>query len=330
MSINSIYNISFYNRNFSFNFKKDSSNHFYFPKLDKLSNISFLGNNSDPLSFEKFNHLRKEAQINSIFDLSKNFIQENFLGSGANSSVYKFSDDRLSSFAIKVDHTPFEKDDKFISKTIDEFYGMNFGQEIAKIGDRFRILKRINGTPHSISDWSNKINTNSPISKEESYSFLSSINLISKFPQNSFDDYAKQLKTLSDKGYKQDSINPNNILVDFDNQKLHIIDFFKADNEAHTNSRIDLINVLLDFSFFDKFYANLDDESKIELLNSSKEIVEKCNIASRKMGIIQDEETYLKYLTEVDKWFGIHLKHKGGDYRDRYDRLKNILPVVSQ
>ena len=190
-------------------------------------------------------------------------------------------------------------------------------------------MKKIEGNVHSIKDWSYKINGNIPVSKAEALQFVSSLYEIANFPQSSFDDYANQLKLLGENGYKQDSINPNNILVNSKQQKLHIIDTFKADNEAHVNSRLDLINVLLDFSFFDKFYEKLDKTGKEELLKSAQTIINKCNIASQKAGLPQDEKTYLTYLTEVDKWFGIHLVDKGGDYRTRYARMKELLPDIN-
>lgn len=290
-----------------------------------IGKTSFKGT-IDNYSFEEFNKARIKAGINTISDLEENIKEENLLGTGANSCVYSFNDKSLSKWAIKVDKTPFEPTSKSLfNKTDDEFEGINAGQEIAQSGDRYRILKKIEGNTHSIKDWSYKINGNIPISQTEALQFVSSLYEIANFPQSTFDDYANQLKILGDKGYKQDSINPNNILVNSQQQKLHIIDTFKADNEAHVNSRLDLINVLLDFSFFDQFYNQLDETGKTELLKSAQTIIEKCNIASKKANLPQDEATYLQYLKEVDKWFGIHLVEKGGDYRTRYERMKELI-----
>lgn len=290
-----------------------------------IGKTSFKGT-VDNYSFEEFNKARIKAGINTISDLEENIKEENLLGTGANSCVYSFNDKNLGKWAIKADKTPFEASSKLLfRKTNDEFEGINVGQEIAKSGDRYRILKKIEGNTHSLKDWSYKINGNIPISATESLQFVSSLYEIASFPQSTFDDYANQLKLLSDKGYKQDSINPNNILVNSKQQKLHIIDSFKADNESHVNSRLDLINVLLDFSFFDQIYNQLDETGKAELLKSAQTIINKCNIASKKANLPQDEKTYLKYLEEVDKWFGVHLVEKGGDYRYRYTQMKEII-----
>ena len=294
-----------------------------------LNMTSFKGK-TDDASFKEFDKARQLAGIHSLQELQANIKEENLLGTGANSSVYSFDNPSLDKWAIKEDKVPFKTSTKSLfEQTQDEFEGANLGQEIAKAGDRYRILKKIEGNVHSIKDWSYKINGNIPVSESEALQFVSSLYEIASFPQSTFDDYAEQLKLLGDNGYKQDSINPNNILVNSKKQKLHIIDTFKADNEAHVNSRIDLINVLLDFSFFDQFYGKLDTTGKAQLLKSAQTIIEKCNIASKKVGLPQDEATYLKYLTEVDKWFGIYLVEKGGDYRTRYDRMKELLPNIT-
>ena len=62
-------------------------------------------------------------------------------------------------------------------------------------------------------------------------------------PQTTFDQLAKDVKVLSDKGYKLDSINPNNLLVDEDKQQIHIIDYFKvksSEQHLYQNSCFDL------------------------------------------------------------------------------------------
>ena len=308
----------------------NSLNSYAAQNIAHIKLTSFKGK-TDEESFEEFNKARIKAGIYSIEDLKKNIRATNILGAGANSIVYSFNDKELSKWAIKVDKHPFYKPTQTLfEKSDDEFYGVNMGQEIAKAGDRYRILKKIDGKVHSLTNWSHKINSNIPISEAEALQFASSLYEIANFPQSTFDDYAQQLKLLGEKGYKQDSINPNNILIDSKKQKLHIIDSFRAVNETHVNSRIDLINVLLDFSFFDKFYEKLDKTGKEMLLKSAETIIEKCNIASSKNEIPQDEETYLKYLTEVDKWFGFYLVDKGGDYRTRYERMKKLLPNINE
>ncbi len=290
--------------------------------------LTFKGKENDPLSFENFNQKRIEAGLFNEEDFMENIKPENLLGTGLNSEVYSFSDSALEPWALKVDKKPNKtKEGAGLYRTKNEFGAQNMGQEIARIGDRFHILKKIEGTPHSLENWSAHINNNSIVTKEESKEFLNSIEKIAQFDEAAFDDYAKQLKTLGSKGYKMDSINPNNLLIDYENEKIHIIDFFKNADPSHINSRLDLTNCLLDFSFFDRFYEKLDEDDKQRLLDTGKTIIEKCNDAASKHNLPQDEDTYVNYLANVDKWFGWALVDIGGDYRTRFNRMKELLPL---
>lgn len=294
--------------------------------VNNRSLVSFKGLKEDKLGFENFDKARIEAGINSIEDLEENIKEENKLGEGLNSRVYSFDDPKLSQWAIKVDKDEFKNDSNKLFKPADDvFKGENFGQEIALAGTKYRILKKIDGDIHSIENWSNCVNNDSKVSLKQAQEFKSQLKRLSNLPQKTFDDYAHKLEFLQEQGWKQDSINPNNILIDYDKEEIYIIDSFKADNSNHTNSRLDLINVLLDFTLFNNFYDKLDQEGKQDLLNSARQIITKCDNAVEKTNLSTKDSTYMNYITEVDRWFGCHLIHKGGDYRERFNNLKNLL-----
>ncbi len=293
-----------------------------------LNIISFkgAGAKNDDLSFDNFDKMRKLASIETLDDLASNIKEENALGEGLNSRVYSFDDPRLSRWALKVDKNEFNNDsDELFTPTYDEFAGKNMGQEIAVAGNQYRILKKIDAEVHSIDNWSDHVNNDSKVTTAEAKEFLSQLKKVSDLPQETFDSYASRLELLQEKGYKQDSINPNNLLIDYKNQEIYIIDFYKADSPVHTNSRLDLINPLLDFSLFNNFYDKLDESERRDLIDSAREVIAKCNMAAKKTDLALDEKTYIDYITEVDKWFGCHLIHKGGDYRSRYNNLKALL-----
>lgn len=121
------------------------------------------------------------------------------------------------------------------------------------------------------------------------------------------------------------SINPNNLLVDYDKKQIHIIDSFKKASPLHINTRYDLTSTLLDFSLYEKFYEQLEASEKDELVNSAEIIKTKCKKAANKFNIKEDETAYINYLSNVDKYFGFYLLDKGRDYRSRYYSMKNIL-----
>ena len=331
MIINRISNTNFYSIPLNFPIKKGKQT-----RIDRnLSHITpFLGQKiqsktiytKDDHSFTEFNKARLKAKIFTLEDLEKNIKDENLLGEGMNSKVYYFDDPNLDNWVLKVDKKTFKKqtNDLFLISR-DNFIGQNFGQEVATAGERYRILKKVTGTIHSIDDWSDRVDKSCTVTKKEAQSFLCSIKEIAEFPEKSYFVYAEALKKLSEKGYKQDSINPNNILIDYENQKINVIDFFVADDPAHVNTSYDLSSVLLDFTLFESFYEKLSKNEQKELVRYSKAIIKKCRKAAKMAGICTDENTYLKYLENVDKWFGAPLVNKGGNFKARYLNMKNIL-----
>ena len=287
---------------------------------------NFRGIIIDSFSFDEFQKAAIKCGIISLKNLIKNIKPENVIGSGANSTVYKFDSKLLNNWVLKEDKKIFTVPcKKLFEQTEDVLYGFNMGQEIAKSGSKYRILKRIEGIAHSVPNWSQKISSGSIVNYSESLNFLNSLKKLQNFPQEAFNNYALELKKLEDKGFKQDSINPNNILIDYDKQIIHIIDFFKACDPSHINSSQDLICVLLDFSLFKNFYEQLSLNERKLIIGYSKNIIKKCNIAALNAGLKQDEQIYLNFLSNVDKWFGFKLINNGGNYRSRYDSMKKIL-----
>lgn len=300
------------------------------PSLPK-DTFTFRGNNADKgdsLSYESFRHALADVGIYDTKELQKNISDKNLLGSGLNSRVYSLNDPKLGGWVIKVDkNSPKEDFEEPLRKTENVFGGENFGQEIAKMGQGVHVLKKIDGMPHSVGDWSSHINNFSTVSEAEAKNFLLNLEEISQFPKESFVFYAKQLKALEDNGFKMDSINPNNLLVDYDKQEIHIIDFFKKADPSHTNTKDDLVVALVDFSLFGNFAKKLDDTQQKRLVECAREIEQKCADASRECGIEESEGTFLNFIANVDKWFGCHLADKGGTYGERYEVYKSLSDI---
>ncbi len=163
------------------------------------------------------------------------------------------------------------------------------------------------------------------VTREESHQFAQQLEKIADFPQSSFDDYARQLKTISSCRCKMDSINPNNLLIDYDNKKINIIDF-SDERSLFGNSRLDLINSLLDFTFY-RGYRKHADRDDLKIINSaSKKIIDKCTIAAEKYHIPLDSYLYEDYLTCVDSWFGMSGKNS---HMQRYKAMTKLFPELA-
>ena len=277
-------------------------------------------------TFADFLQKARESGLNKSEDYLKNCIDANILGTGANSKVYKFTNPLMKNWAIKIDtkHGDFmESFSKPLQQVEDEFSGLNMGQEIAKIGDRVHILKRINGKPHSIPDWSTHRRSKVPIKQEEAGDFLSDVKKIAGFPQEAFNEYAKKLKVLDEKGYKADSFNPNNYLIDFEKQHFYIIDAYKYDVDAHLNTKYDLFCPLVDYPNFERFYQVMDDAGKAEFLSTTKTLFDKCTIAGENQGLNTSENVFREFIARIDSREG-----NGGMYTNSYNAMKKICGAV--
>lgn len=285
-------------------------------------NQTKMQESKDELSYENFEKKLLDAELKEPEDFYSICIEENLIGTGANSRVYKFSHPSLESWVLKVDtkHGGIESNNaRSIEKVDEEFAGVNMGQEIARLGKNVTVLKRITGSPHSIENWSVHRSKNAKITSEMSTSFLKSVKKISEFPQETFDDYAKELKVYEDNGYKADSFNPNNFLVDYQAKKIHIIDAYKYDVDANMNTKYDLICPLLDYTNYEQFYQSMSDVQKEEFVDITKAISEKCSIASEKLGIDQSKDKFKEFLSRIDTREG-----NANNYSARFESMQKI------
>ena len=275
------------------------------------------------LSFDDFMAALKKADIKEPKALVNDCIDENIIGSGQNSVVYKFSNPLLDNWAMKVikkDSDLLESFEQPISKISDDFDGVNMGQAIAEIGERVQILKKIPGKSHSIGNWSTRRAEGTPITAEDAGKFLSDVKQISLFPQKSFDSYAGRLKIIDDKGYKADSFNPNNYMINYAKKEIFIVDAYKYNVDAHLNTKYDLLCPLVDYPNFEKFYNVMNDVQKAEYIDATKRIAEKCSIAAQKHKIHSDEEVFTAFIKRIDD------REANGDmYTRSYAAMKRIL-----
>lgn len=273
-------------------------------------------------SFKNFIEKSRFINLEKPQDIINECTEKNIIGTGANSTVYKFTHPKMQNWAIKVDkkHLQETQSSQEILEIKDEFPNINMGQEIATIGKNIHILKRIHGKPHSIKDWSINRQNKTPISQQEASSFLEDIQKISDFPQESFNNYAKKLKILDENGYKADSFNPNNYLIDYKNKELHIIDAYKYDVDAHMNTKYDLFCPLVDYPNYERFYNVMSPEQKEKYIKTTAIINEKCTKAAEHIGLNNSESTFREFIGRIDS-----RENNGGMYTNSYNRMLEII-----
>jgi hypothetical protein len=266
--------------------------------------------------------------------------EANLLGEGQNSRVYSLSG--IEDYVVKVDKVKIKIGNEKkrvimpvdnlvltkISSVEDVFEGANMGQPIGQVADIVSVLRKQKGSEHSIKNWSYFDHHQTEITPEHAQAFLHSIEKIAQMPERTYLKFAQSIELLTQKGYKMDSINPNNLLIDHDNKEINIIDFFKkpqGKEENYENSRVDMTNSVLDFYLFNKFHSLLDEPQQKRLVSAAGKVAKKCHTAAAQTSMRQDEQTYLTFLNKVDKYFPM----PDYDFREGYSRLKGLVPEMN-
>ena len=295
MKINPIKNITLTKPNF----QNRKQNHIFTYKLDSFEKIVFRGN----LPKEIAKNIPNGYTIDELISLAQN--DDNLRGIGANSKVYNIP--YLSDYVLKVLN---KKDPNGIDMS--EFpSSVNLGQPVwqSDKNPRLIILKKVEGIEHSIPSWSTTMWDNSiqkplNVTKEQSEIYFNSVEKLANMPQEAFDDICKKVKILSEKDYKVDSINPNNLIVD--ENEIHIIDYFKVkpwEKSVYQNSSYDLVAIMLDFTLMSEYFDLMDENQKVQFLKNAKAIFEKVQQGSLNSGFTTDVEKFKTFVNETSKWF---------------------------
>ena len=135
---------------------------------------------------------------------------ENFLGGGAEASVYKINDNyvlRLLGSETSVKSPNFRP-------VIDIFEGRNFGQAVAA-SNGCTINRLVKGVPMY------KCLETDPVV------YLKRLRKFSKLSDKTLEQFVEDVAFINKKGYRIDSSNPENFLYDCINQKIGIVDICK-------------------------------------------------------------------------------------------------------
>lgn len=295
--------------------------------------------------------IKIELARGNKFKKFENFIMnpdEKYLtGKGANSKVYNipFLDDYVLKI-IKHEST-LDLSQQYVRLFPDE---INLGQPVWQHRDNPRILllKKIKGEPYSIKNWTSTLYNRAikgpvNVTQEQADLYFSQISKISKMPQSAFDDLARQIKILDTTkkfegdnliGFKTDSLNPNNLMVDFKNNTLHIIDYFPKDNIHHKNSYLDIVAIMSDIALLPEYRDLLKPNQQKELINIIKTINNKAYKAAQKQGLSTNKDDFIEFINEINNYDICRplpvKKADGGEYVRLYpQRVEELLSIIN-
>lgn len=295
--------------------------------------------------------IKIELARGNKFKKFENFIMnpdEKYLtGKGANSKVYNipFLDDYVLKI-IKHEST-LDLSQQYVRLFPDE---INLGQPVWQHRDNPRILllKKIKGKPYSIKNWTSTLYNQAikgpvNVTQEQAELYFSQISQISKMPQESFDNLARQIKILDTTkkcegdmftGFKTDSLNPNNLMVDFKNNSLNIIDYFPKDNIHHKNSYLDIVAIMSDIALLPEYRDLLKPNQQKELINIIKTINNKAYKAAQKQGLSTNKDDFIEFINEINNYDICRplpvKKADGGEYVRLYpQRVEELLSIIN-
>ncbi|MBS5803030.1 MAG: hypothetical protein KIC80_08495 [Brachyspira sp.] len=304
----------------------------------------------EPLANSLPEFIKQKLSVNNNFNKFKKFLSEpdkkSEIGSGANSVVYDMP--FLKGYVLKVLNPEKNTEPNKIPLGIFP-ENVNLGQPVWIHPDNYKliILKKVSGEAHSVADWSKVIydpalKAPHQITAKQAKEYYAKIMKISQMEQSVFDDFASQLKVLDTTpkfdgekemiGFKTDCINPNNLLVDFKNNKLNIIDYFGKCKPEHQNSYMDMVAVISDFTLLPEYYDLMKPNQQKQFLKALKTIDEKCFNGAEKVGLTTDKNVFTTFINNTNKYFpiqGVKKADGSGEYVRQYDSTaKHLLDLL--
>lgn len=239
--------------------------------------------------------------------------KENKIGSGFQNVVYKIP--RNENFLIRmrksseklpenIDFSKFE-----IKDVRDKNLKINIGQSIARLSYtdvdthtylNYEIIKKQQGKSLGVPPSSVLINEDTgcyhpgvvayeDISRKRQYA--DSLKTIAEFPTKSYEELISNLLEAESHGYKFDSENSNNFLVDKDTQAINLIDMDKISTKKDITKHNELGNALYALTNINYFSTYLADDSQIsnedknDAIENTITVIEKYTDAMKNLGV---------------------------------------------
>ena len=239
---------------------------------------------------------------------------DNMLGEGKNKIVYSLPN--IAEYVIALLKSQVKLTDcniysfEQVKNLLPKF---NFGQCIADNNNGLKILTRVNGKPHLLEDYVKRINSytvNGDITQGDALRVLEKLKKLEGFPQESFDILIQKIIYLNRKNVRIDTINPNNILIEYNTKEINPIDvefnFHTQNIKPPYNGYNDIIYMLLNPLLHNIVLEKLPLTKKMEFIKVTKNLVNKIKHSADNIGLSSSVSTSRQVYREHDDFFKNH------------------------
>lgn len=257
--------------------------------------------------------LENEDYVNKrlIKDISN---PQNKIGSGFSHSGFVIPGN--NEYVLRVSNSEISKNQfaKYeIKDTEDKNLKINIGQSVAeitlkdkngtKISD-IEVLRRQNGYPLGVKPYSTIYNEDFSIRQgelpyeapERKADYEKSIEAVAKMPVEAFETLLDNINEASDKGYRFDFLNSNNILIDEKNNSLNLIDMEKRGQYSKIDNA-SILYALTNIEYYNTYKSEFDNNPKSDdetkkAFENTMEIITKYTTAMKNKGLKFDTQIY--------------------------------------
>ena len=239
-------------------------------KVNLSDKIAFNGRRENWQNYENFRDFFE--QKDSVTLLRESLSPDFKAGEGFSSRVYSICGN--DTFMLKVDKfeaAPLKKIS--LKQEKDYFPELNLGQKIASLNEFASVIIRQNGLPCGIKHFENK--KYQQVTKADLPDFIDYLRKVSEFPQESYDDFEKEIKTIHKRLHMFDFVNSQNVHFEEKTKSFNIVDIIKRKTTRFLNCDLVMPMALLDFQNYSRFLLLADAEQKMQIYELSKKIIEK-------------------------------------------------------
>ena len=286
-------------------------------KINLSNKIAFKGIRESGQTYENFREFfdRKD----SVKVLRESLAPEFKAGEGFSSTVYHIPGN--DTFMLKVDKfeaAPLKKISLKPEK--DYFPELNLGQKIASLNEFASVIIRQNGIPCGIKHFENK--KYQYVTKADLPDFIDYLRKVSEFPQESYDDFEKEIKTIHKRLHMFDFVNSQNVLMDENSKAFNIVDIIKRKTTRFLNCDLVMPMALLDFQNYSRFLLLANDTEKNKIYELSQKIIKK----SRKAYYRQNRFSQHLMIDFYANFIGIK---NGKELTNEFFKVKKIIKSIS-